>query len=185
MTTLASTIEITPDEAELASKRDGKHYELIDGRLKEKVVGTEALFIGTRISERLNATLYPLHGFAAVEAMICCFDNANRGRKPDVVYVRLDRLPDRKIPRGDLQLAPDLVVEVLSPGNSGFEVEEKLNEYLGAGIALVWIVNSERRTVRVYRGDGTTQLYRAGAVIENEPALPGFRLMIGDIFPAN
>ena len=183
MTTLASPAPITPDEVERASKRDGKRYELIDGKLKEKVVGTEALFIASRISERLNALLYPVNGFAAVEAMIYCFDRPNQGRKPDVVYVRIERLPERKIPVGDLRIAPDLVVEVLSPNNTGYEIEEKLNDYLGAGIPLVWIVNPERRTIRVYREEGRTQLYRAQDIIENETVLPGFRIVTSDVFP--
>lgn len=184
MSTLSSTVPLTPEDVDRASERDGKRYELIDGELKEKQVGTEALFIASRIAGRLNAALYPQHGFAAVEAMTYCFDRPDHGRKPDVVYVRLDRLPDRRIPRGDLHLAPDLVVEVLSPSNSGLEVENKLNEYLAAGISLVWIVNPDRRTIRVYRGDGTTRLFRAADVIENEPLLPGFRLVTGDVFPA-
>jgi Uma2 family endonuclease len=184
MTLVTSPPEVTPEEVERASKRDGKRYELIDGRLKEKVVGTEALFIASRISERLNTALYPNHGFAAVEAMVYCFNRPNQGRKPDVVYVRLDRLADRKIPIDDLHVVPDLVVEVLSSGNSGFELEEKLNEYLGAGIPLVWIVNPERRTIRVYRGDGTTRLYRSEDLIEREALLPGFQIVPGDVFPA-
>jgi Uma2 family endonuclease len=183
MTTLALPVQITPEDVERASSRDGKRYELIDGQLREKIVGTEALFIASRVSERLNAAMYSQHGFAAVEAMIYCFDRPNQGRKPDVVYVRLERLPERRIPIGDLRLAPDLVVEVLSPGNTGYEVEEKLHDCLGAGIPLVWIVNPERRTVRIYRNDGTTRLYRGGDVIENESLLPGFRLAIAEVFP--
>jgi Uma2 family endonuclease len=88
------------------------------------------------------------------------------------------------IPQGDIDFVPDLVVEVLSPGNSGLEVEEKLDEYLDAGIPLVWIVNPERKTIRIYRNDGTTHLFREGDVIENELLLPGFRLVTADVFPA-
>jgi Uma2 family endonuclease len=116
--------------------------------------------------------------------MIYCFNGRNHGRKPDVVYVRMSRLPNGDIPAGDLMIAPDLVVEVLPPSNSGFELEEKLQEYLSAGIALVWIVHPNRRTIRVYRQDGTTQVFRATDIIENEPVLPGFRLLVGDVFPA-
>jgi Uma2 family endonuclease len=184
MTTLASPTQLTPDEVERASKRDGKRYELIDGRLREKIVGTEALFVASRIVERLNVALYPRHGFAAVEAMVYCFGRSDHGRKPDVVYVSFDRMPTRTIPRGDLFVVPDLVVEVLSPSNTGFEVEEKLDEYLEAGVPLVWIVNPVRRTIRVYRDDGTTHLFRGQDVIENEPLLPGFRLVTADVFPA-
>jgi Uma2 family endonuclease len=64
-------------------------------------------------------------------------------------------------------------------------VEEKLNEYLEAGARLVWIVNPDRRTIRVYRHDGTTRLYRETGVIENEPILPGFRMVVGEVFPVS
>jgi Uma2 family endonuclease len=179
-----TALQLTPEDVERASERDGKRYELIEGELKEKIVGTEAIFIASQIAARFNAAFYPAHGFAAVEAMVYCFDRPNHGRKPDVVYVKLDRLPNRTIPRGDLKFAPDVVMEVLSPGNSGIEVEDKLDEYLVAGIPLVWIVNPDRRTIRVYRNDGTTHLFRGQEVIENEPLLPGFRLTISEVFPA-
>lgn len=174
---------LTPEDVERASERDGKHYELIDGELREKEVGFRALFIATRISERLNAALYPAVGAAAVEVPIYCFDRRNHGRKPDVVYVRMSRLPGGAIVEEDLHLAPDLVVEVLSPGNTGIELEIKIAEYLDAGVPLVWIVTPQARTIRAYRSDGTTRLYRAADVIEGEPVLPGFRLAVGEVFP--
>lgn len=93
-------------------------------------------------------------------------------------------MPGGTIPDGDVFVAPDLVVEVLSPGNSGNEVDEKLDEYLSAGIPLVWIVNPERRRIRAFRQDGTHHLFHAADVIEHEPTLPGFRLVVGDVFPA-
>jgi Uma2 family endonuclease len=179
----SSPRQLTPEDVERASNRDSKRYELLDGELKEKTVGTEALFIASRISERLNASQYPQLGFAACEVMIYCFERPNHGRKPDVVFARFDRLPERRIPKGDLHFAPDLVVEVLSPGNSGIEFEEKLNEYLDAGVLLVWIVNPDRRTIRVYGQEGSTRLYRERGVIENELVLPKFRMAVGDVFP--
>lgn len=186
MTLLAPPVELTPEDVERASERDGKLYELLDGELKEKVVGFESLFIATRISDRLNATFYPQYGVAAVEVMTYCFSRPNRGRKPDVVLVQMARLPNGKVPRGDLHIAPDLAVEVLSPGNSAMELEEKLDEYLEAGIEMVWIVHPDRRTIRIYRrSNGTTDLFRADGVIENEPTLPGFVLKVGDVFPEN
>lgn len=170
-------------DVERASERDGKRYELLDGELKEKVVGFWALFIAVRIAERLNAHFYPHEGAASVEVMIYCFDRPNHGRKPDVVFVRRNRFPGNQIPDGDIRVAPDLVVEVLSPGNSGIELEDKLDEYLAAAAPMVWIVNPEARTIRVYRNDGTTRLFRAQDIIENEPLLPGFRLVVGEVFP--
>jgi Uma2 family endonuclease len=169
---------------ERACERDGKLYELIDGELKEKRVGAKALFIATRIVAALNAALHPHTGMAACELMIYCFNGRSHGRKPDVVYVRLSRLPNNEIPDGDVFVAPDLVVEVLSPGNSGSEVDEKLDEYITAGVSLVWIVNPDRKTIRVFRQDGTHRLFHANDLIDNEPALPGFRLVVSEVFPA-
>jgi Uma2 family endonuclease len=184
MSTLNPPIRPTPEDVERASERDGKLYELIEGELREKKVGTRALFIAGRIAAALNAAFYPHTGMAACEVMVYCFNGRSHGRKPDVVYVRLNRLPNSDIPEGDIFIAPDLVVEVLSPGNSGSEVDEKLDEYITAGVSLVWIVNPDRRTIRVFRKDGTHGLFHADAVIENEPVLPGFRLVVGEVFPA-
>jgi Uma2 family endonuclease len=185
MSTVTPLVRLTPEDVERASERDGKLYELIDGELREKKVGFEALFVAGQIIARLNVHFYPHEGAAATEVMIYCFNGRSHGRKPDVVYVRLSRLPNNEIPEGDIFVPPDLVVEVLSPGNSGSEVDEKLDEYLGAGIPLVWIVNPDRKSIRVFRQDGTTRSYHAGDVIENEPALPGFRLVVGEVFPAD
>lgn len=185
MSTLTSPPPLTPEEVERACERDGKLYELIDGELSEKKVGMLALFVATRIAERLNAQLYPHEGAAACEVMIYCFNGRHHGRKPDVVYVKLTRLPNGVVPKGDIFIAPDLVVEVLSPGNSGTEVDDKLAEYLGAGVSLVWIVNPDRRSIRAFRRDGTHRLFGAADVIDNEPALPGFRLLVSDVFPAD
>jgi Uma2 family endonuclease len=184
MSAVTPPVRLTPEDVERASERDGKLYELIDGGLKEKKVGALALFIATQIASTLNRFFYPHTGMAACEVMVYCFNGRSHGRKPDVVYVRLARLPDERIPEGDILVAPDLVVEVLSPGNSGFEVDEKLDEYLAAGVSLVWIVNPDRKTIHVFRADGTNRRYRASEVIENEPLLPGFRLPIPEVFPA-
>ena len=184
MSVVASHPSLTPEEVERASKRDGKLYELIDGELKEKVVGTKALFIASQICNRLNSFFYPAAGFACVEPMIYCFTKANHGRKPDVAFLRFDQVLNRVIPDGDIFVPPVLVVEVLSPGNSGTELDEKLDEYLSAGIEMVWIVNPDKQTIRLYRGNGTMRLYRAKDVIENEAALPAFRLAVDEVFPA-
>jgi Uma2 family endonuclease len=183
MSTLTPPIRLTPEDVERASERDQKRYELINGELREKNVGTLALFVATRISERFNATYYPDLSFAAVEVMTYCFGRDDHGREPDVAFVWLRRLPGGRIPKGDLQIAPDVAVEVLSPGNTGIEIDDKLDEYLAAGVPMVWIVNPDRMTIRVYRADGTMRVFRAPDVIENEPLLPGFRMTVGEVFP--
>ena len=174
---------LTPEDVERAGERDGKLYELVDGELKEKSVGTAALLIAGLIIQRLNSLYYPEKGFAVAEAMTYCFGRPNHGRKPDVVFAWRHHFPEGKVPTGDLMITPDLVVEVLSPSNTGFDLEEKLADYLSAGIPLVWIVHPDMKTIRVYRNDGTTKLYAAADTIADEPLLPGFALKVGDVFP--
>src|SRR5665213_4551801 len=178
-----TSLSLIPDDVDRACERDGKRYELIHGQLKEKSVGWEALFVASRIGSKLNAQLFPWVGFAVVSGMIWCFGRLDQGRKPDMTYAPFSRVSDGRIPKGDLEGVPNLVAEVLSPGTSATDMLERLDEYLEAGIPLVWIVNANRRTIRAYRNDGTTRLYHAGDLIENEPLLPGFRLSVGEVSP--
>lgn len=176
-------VRLTPEDVERASNRDAKRYELIDGELKEKVVGTEALYIALLIAQHFNATYAPAEGYAFVEAMIYCFPQSGRGRKPDVSFFWKRRLPGEKIPKGDLFLAPDVAIEVLSPGNTATEMDEKLEDYLAAGAGMVWIVHPGRRSIRLFRSDGTTALVQHDQLIENEPLLPRFRMAVDSVFP--
>jgi Uma2 family endonuclease len=85
--------------------------------------------------------------------------------------------------RGLPPVVPDLVVEVYSPSNTAPKMREKLNEYLNAGVPLVWIVHPGRHTVAIYRPDEPfPTLLGAGDVIEDLPELPGFRCRVADFF---
>ena len=94
-------------------------------------------------------------------------------RAPDVAFVRHDRVPDPP-PRGYASLAPDLVVEVLSPDDRPGEVLSKVGDWLEAGTALVWVVDPERHTARVYRADGSEDHLGEADRLEGETVLPGF-----------
>ena len=94
-------------------------------------------------------------------------------RAPDVAFVRRDRVPE--IDRtGYPDLAPDLVIEVLSPGDRPGAVLAKVADWLDAGTRLVWVVDPERRSARVYREDGTETTLAAEDSLDGEAVLPGF-----------
>ena len=94
-------------------------------------------------------------------------------RAPDVAFVRRDRLPD-PVPRGFPRLAPDLAVEILSPGDRAGEVLAKVADWLSAGTRLVWVIDPERRLARVYRHDGGETFVTADGRLDGEDVLPGF-----------
>src|SRR4029077_17708918 len=83
-------------------------------------------------------------------------------RAPDVAFVRRDRLPE-PTPRGFPRLAPDLAVEVLSPGDRAGEVLAKVADWLSAGTRLVWVIDPERRLAPGYRHDRGETLVAGGA----------------------
>jgi Uma2 family endonuclease len=99
--------------------------------------------------------------------------NPDTVRGPDVAFVRRARLPTPS-PTGFAALAPDLVVEILSPGDRAGDVLAKVADWLSAGTQLVWVIDPARRVVRVYRQDGSESTITADAQLEGEDVLPGF-----------
>ncbi len=100
----------------------------------------------------------------------------------DVVYVSAEvaaRHPD------DTTLidgVPVLAVEILSPNNTNDEINEKIDEYLSAGVALVWIIDPRRRTVTIYRPNQEPEMVNARQELCGEPHLPGFRVAVAELF---
>ena len=94
-------------------------------------------------------------------------------RAPDVAFVSRERLPTPE-PIGFPDLAPDLVVEVLSPDDRSGKLLAKIADWLSAGTRLVWVIDPERRLARVYRQDGTEQIVAAEAKLDGEDVVPGF-----------
>jgi len=94
-------------------------------------------------------------------------------RGPDVAFISRERAPE-PLPASYAELAPDLVVEVLSPNDRPGEVLAKVGDWLSAGTRLVWVVDPERRQTRVYRADGSESLLRDTDALDGEDVVPGF-----------
>lgn len=77
---------------------------------------------------------------------------------------------------------PVLAVEILSPSDKQEEIDEKVAEYLAAGVALVWVVNARFRTVTVFRADAEPELFNVRQELSAEPHLPNFRVAVRDLF---
>jgi Uma2 family endonuclease len=101
-------------------------------------------------------------------------------RAPDVAFVSREHLPSPE-PVGFPDLAPDLVVEVLSPGERPGELLAKIADWLSAGTRLVWVIDPERRLARVYRQDGTERIVAAAETLDGEDVVPGFSCPLSTI----
>ena len=101
---------------------------------------------------------------------------------PDVAFLSQDRLSALKNRPAVVPFAPDLAVEVISPGNTDKEMDRKLHEYFEAGVKLVWYVYPETQTVLVYRGEDQVRKLTANDTLDGEDVLPGFSLSIREWF---
>jgi Uma2 family endonuclease len=101
---------------------------------------------------------------------------------PDVAFLSNDRLPPGAKAEGFLPGAPDLVVEVVSPGDTADEVEEKIEDWLNMGCRMVVAVNDRRRTVTVHRPGQPPRVLRGDEVFDGEDVVSGFRLPLSEIF---
>jgi Uma2 family endonuclease len=103
-------------------------------------------------------------------------------RVPDASVVRAHRLPKGGVEPGLLKLAPDLVVEVLSPRETASELEEKLHDYLVSGTRLIWVADPVRRTVMVVPNDLPVHWLHEGDTLEGGDVIPGFSCAVAEIF---
>ena len=108
---------------------------------------------------------------------------ANVVRAPDVAFVSLKQLPQGRFPTDAFPpLAPELVVEVLSPGNTKAEMSRKRIEYFHSGTQLIWIVDCDNRSVTVYTSPGAAVVYHVKDTLDDGAVLPGFSSPVADFF---
>lgn len=120
-------------------------------------------------------------GYVGAESGFITARDPDTIRAPDVSYVRAERIPE-DVPEGFWELAPDLAVEVVSPGDTAVEVREKVREYLAAGVPMVWVMYPGTREVIVHTADGLARAYGPDDVLEGLDLLPGFRCRVAELF---
>jgi Uma2 family endonuclease len=98
-----------------------------------------------------------------------------------VAYWSKERLP--VVPLGYIEIAPDLLVEVLSPGNTSKQIRAKLREYFARGVRMVWVIAPEDRTLTIYRTLDEGRLLHEPATLTGEDVLPGFSCRVSDLLP--
>lgn len=102
----------------------------------------------------------------------------------DVAYVSPEL--EAQIPRGKrtklVEGVPVLVAEVLSPSDRHADVTERVQNFLDAGVALVWVVEPDFATVTVYTPDSEPRLFSRGQELTAEPHLPGFKVRVAELF---
>jgi Uma2 family endonuclease len=100
----------------------------------------------------------------------------------DVIYVSAETTARQSADTTLIEGAPVLAVEILSPSDTQEEVNDKIDDYLQAGVVLVWIIDPRRRTVQVIRPGQEPDLVNVRQELSGEPHLPGFRVAAAQLF---
>jgi Uma2 family endonuclease len=104
-------------------------------------------------------------------------------RAADVLFISNERDARWSNVRGFLDVAPDLIVEILSPPTDrSLDTMQKLREYFAIGVRLVWVADPEARIVYAYRSLTNVTEFRDTDQLTAEDVLPGFSVPVAELF---
>jgi Uma2 family endonuclease len=182
--TVAPTGRLVTGE-ELARLGDIGPCELIDGRIVPmSPTGHEHARIESNMDESLRAFVRPrrLGTVLVGEVGVYTRRDPDRVRGADVAFISKDRYERRSRESAFLDIAPDLVVEILSPEDRVVDLMEKLREYLAIGVRLVWVVDPRARCVRAYRSITDVREFTERDRLPGDEVLPGFFTPVASLF---
>ncbi|MCP5097929.1 MAG: Uma2 family endonuclease [Chloroflexi bacterium] len=141
------------------------------------------------IAMRLGAILWNyssekgLGRIFAAETGFTISRNPDTVRAPDVAFVAKEHIPPEGVPEtGFWAIAPDLAAEIVSPNDRMSDIQDKVTDYLAAGVKLVWIVDPKTRTITVYQSLKNVQVLINEDVLDGQDVLPGFQLPLSKLF---
>lgn len=173
------------DEELTGLPKDGRKYELIEGRLMMSPASANhgsicirlAVLLATHVQRRKLGVVYDSStGFRLSDEVVL---------SPDLAFVSRQRLSRILVaPDKFLAGAPDLVVEVISPTDRLKDIQLKLDQYFDHGTKLAWLVDWRKQTVTVHSADSVITLSRPHTVLTGGSVLSGFRCKLSRIFAA-
>ncbi len=183
VTDLGARLLTAADLLQLSSQ--GVRGELIRGVLCQTMpAGQEHGEIVVNLASELRNFVKPrrLGRLTASDAGVQLEWDPDTVREPDIAFISVQRSPLDQRVTGYTEVAPDLVVEIASPGDSGSEVVNKALMWLSFGVRLVWVVHPDRRTVNVHRTNHPVLTLTNADMLDGLDILPGFHYPVAQIF---
>ena len=159
--------------------------ELVRGKLiKYMPTGMIHGIITTQIGQALSNFVRAnnLGIVLAAETGFYIFQTPDTVRAPNSSFIGNEKIAKHGITEKYFPDAPDLAVEVVSPGDRKKDFEEKVKDYLSAGVQLVWIIYPQNRIVAVYRQNNIVSILREDDEFDGESVLPNFRFALSELF---
>ena len=163
-----------------ADAHDDQRFELIDGRMLEKMPTEEHAIIAANIVTELTLYARKHGGRAAVEPRHRMPDDDHNARLPDVAYTaEANLLP--VVRTGSIPQMPDLAVEIQSPSQGPKLMADKAAYYLTNGCRMVWLVYTSKKLVEIITHDDR-QLLDTNETINGADVLPDFSMSVALVF---
>lgn len=183
MTLPTATTLYTPED--LLTLPDYGRFELLDGHLVERHMGAQSSYAATNViglvwhfvrSNNLGLVFQADCGYQIFA------EDPGRVRFADASFIRRGRLPEDRPPQGHCRLAPDLVIEAVSPHDTASELEAKVAQWLSAGVQLVWVLYPDTHRIQVHRADSTVTKLQADEQLSGEQVIQGFQCQVAEVF---
>ncbi len=100
---------------------------------------------------------------------------------PDLTYVSYNLLPANWLQDEACPVPPELVIEIISPGQTFGEMTEKAADYIKAGVSRVWVVDTKARTITIFAPASVPITYRDNQLISDD-LLPGLEITPNEVF---
>ncbi|MBW4609736.1 MAG: Uma2 family endonuclease [Hassallia sp. WJT32-NPBG1] len=173
--TLQEFLNLPPGEGDIT-------YELVDGQAIAKVSHT---FFHSKVT---RALLYLLDNWSEARGEVCpalAVVLTRRGKDwvptPDLLYISNERLPADWHEDGACSVPPDLVIEIISPGQTFGQMAAKAKDYLDAKVQRVWVVDSKARSITVFYPDAAPQTYM-GEELLTDSLFAGLEFTVEQVF---
>ena len=182
---MTTTTQLTTAEELLGIPGNEKRYELLKGEIRVmEPAGFEHGKITMNISIPLGHYVQSnsLGVLCAAETGFKISSDPDTVRAPDVAFVSNEQIHRIGSPKGFWPGAPDLAVEVISPGDNYTEVEEKVFDWLEAGTRMIVVVHPRRHAVTVYRSFQDITMLTESDTLNGGDVIPGWSMAVREIF---
>ena len=186
MSDLPITQHLSGDDLmQVCAENPDKRFELIEGQLIEMPptgiehghIGGNAYFL-LKHYNKTHQRGWILQG----ETGFFTREDKSTVRAADVVFISYDKLHIGEAHLGYGRVAPELIVDVVSPSDRAGDIEEKVREWLAFGVLVVWVIYPKTRRVHVYEPNGQATILTAEDTITGGAALPDFQAQVSEFF---
>lgn len=171
------------DVVRFLESAEKRRFELVNGTLVEKPMGSREAFISALLLRRMGDVVDRDELGALLGGDGPLRMRSGNVRIPDVSFIPSSSFPTGELPEDAMwDVTPTLIVEVLSESNTLREFAIKLDELFARGCRLAWVIDRVTRTATEYTSPADRKVIRANGWLNGGSVLPGFRIRLSELF---